>query len=356
MAAGQEDSRQAENNAGVRKKILAGAAVLLVLICAACLYFFCGRTDSRLTVPEAPVMGVLDLQQAAKAHPDYDRLVTLRQEIGRLEAELAVGEMKAALPEIKPEEELLAEAAGQKHRLDAIERHSQLVERLNALAEQKRQELKPQMEAERSEVSRPYLNEVLNLRLKLDSADVLGITQAQAQQMLERIDSLQRERSAALDKLNAEQEERFRKLMEQEAAGPLAELRQLEAEDRQRAQQQEFEKGLAVQERNAREMEQALSPVQEKISNARRRTLLEAKQLQLSQLQEKIYNDIAGRAAKLAIMHGLTVILSSPADSLRGIDYERMQMGVWQPDLLPVLNVNTLDLTEEILQEMKTLQ
>ena len=55
-------------------------------------------------------------------------------------------------------------------------------------------------------------------------------------------------------------------------------------------------------------------------------------------------------------MHGLTVILSSPADSLRGIDYERMQMGVWQPDLLPVLNVNTLDLTEEILQEMKTLQ
>lgn len=356
MAAGQEDSQKADNSAGVRKRTMAGAAVLLVLLLAACLYFVHGRSGSQPPAMDAPVMGVLDLQQAAKAHPDYDKLATLRQEIGRLEVELAVDGMKAAVPAVKPDEELFAEAAGQKHRLDAIERHSQLVERLNALAEQKRQELKPQLEAERDEMSRPYLNEVLNLRLKLDSADVLGITQEQAQQMLERIDTLQKERSAAMDKLVAEQEARFKALMEQEAAGPLAELRQLEAENRQQTQQQEFEKGLAVQERNAREMEQALSPVQEKINNAKKRTLLEAKKIQLQQLQDKIYNDIAGRAAKLAIMHGLTVILSSPADSLRGIDYERMQMGVWQPDLLPVLNVNTLDLTEEILQEMKTLQ
>ena len=355
VAAEQENSQQAAHKISKSKSMLAGAAVMLALACG--LFFYLWQAGQQEAVPEGAkqAVGVLDLQQVAKAHPDYDRLVSLRQETGSLEASLAVAQMKAELPVASPDEALFQEAAEQKQRLEAIKRHSQLVEELNALAERKRQELKSVLEAERSQVSQPYLNEVLNLRLKIDSADVLGITQEQVQEMLDRIDALQKERSAALDRLNDEQEARFRALMEQEAAGPLAELKKLEAEERRLAQQQEFEKGLAAQERNAAEMQQALLPVQEKISNAKKQTLLEAKKIQLQQLQEKIYSDIAGLAAKLAIMHGLTLILSSPADSLRGIDYEKMQFGDWQPELLPVLNVDTMKLTDEILREMKVL-
>ena len=356
MAAEQENSQQAAHKTSKCKSVLAGAAVLLVLACGLAFYLWSGGRQAVAPAGEKPVIGVLDLQQVAKAHPDYDKLVSLQQEVGSLEASLSLAQMKAELPAAKPDEALFQEAAEQKHRLEAIKRHSQLVEELNALAEQKRQELKPELEAERSQVSQPYLNEVLNLRLKIDSADVLGITQEQVQEMLNRIDALQKERSVALDKLNDEQEARFRALMEQEAAGPLAELKQLEAHERNMAQQQEFEKGMAAQERNAAEMQQALSPVQEKISNARKQTLLEAKKIQLQQLQEKIYSDVAGLAAKLAIMHGLTLILSSPADSLRGIEYEQMQFGAWQPDLLPVLNMDAMDLTDEMLREMKVLQ
>ena len=356
VAAEQENSQQAAHKISKSKSMLAGAAVMLALACG--LFFYLWQAGQQEAVPEGAkqAVGVLDLQQVAKAHPDYERLVSLRQETGSLEASLSLAQMKAELPAAKPDETLFQEAAEQKHRLEAIKRHSQLVEELNALAERKRQELKPVLEAERNQVSQPYLNEVLNLRLKIDSADVLGITQEQVQEMLDRIDALQKERSAALDRLNDEQEARFRALMEQEAAGPLAELKQLEAEERRLAQQQEFEKGLAAQERNAAEMQQALSPVQEKISNAKKQTLLEAKKIQLQQLQEKIYSDIAGLAAKLAIMHGLTLILSSPADSLQGIEYEKMQFGAWQPDLLPVLNVDAMDLTDEMLREMKVLQ
>ncbi|MGM9579631.1 MAG: hypothetical protein ACI3U2_00140 [Anaerovibrio sp.] len=356
VAAEQENSQQAAHKISKSKSVLAGAAVLLLLACGLFFYLWPGGQQDVVPEGEKPAIGVLDLQQAARAHPDYDRLVSLQQEVGSLEAALAVAQMKAELPAVKPDEALFQEAAEQKHSLEAIKRHSQLVEELNALAEQKRQELKPELEAERSQVSQPYLTEVLNLRLKIDSADVLGLNQEQVQEMLNRIDALQKERSVALDNLNAEQEARFRALMEQEAAGPLAELRQLEAEKGMLAQQQEFEKGMAVQERNAVEMQQALLPVQEKISNAKNQTLLEAKKIQLQQLQEKIYSDIAGLAAKLAVMHGLTLILSSPAESLRGIDYEKMQVGTWQPGLLPVLNVDTMDLTDEMLREMKVLQ
>ena len=321
MAAEQENSQQAAHKTSKSKSVLAGAAVLLVLACGLAFYLWSGGRQAVAPAGEKPVIGVLDLQQVAKAHPDYDKLVSLQQEVGSLEASLSLAQMKAELPAAKPDEALFQEAAEQKHSLEAIKRHSQL-----------------------------------DLRLKIDSADVLGITQEQVQEMLNRIDALQKERSVALDKLNDEQEARFRALMEQEAAGPLAELKQLEAHERNMAQQQEFEKGMAAQERNAAEMQQALSPVQEKISNARKQTLLEAKKIQLQQLQEKIYSDVAGLAAKLAIMHGLTLILSSPADSLRGIDYEKMQFGDWQPELLPVLNVDTMDLTDEMLREMKVLQ
>lgn len=356
MAAEQENSQQAAHKISKSKSVLAGAAVMLALACGLFFYLWHGGQQVAVSEGEKQAIGVLDLQQVAKSHPDYGSLISLRQEVGSLEASLAVAQMKAELPVAKPDEALFQEAAEQKHRLETIKRHAQLVEELNALAEQKRQELQPELEAERSQVSQPYLNEVLNLRLKIDSADVLGLTKEQVQEMLDRIDALQKERSMALDKLNDEQEARFRAMMEQEAAGPLAELKKLEAEERRAAQQQELEKGMAAQERNAAEMQQALLPVQEKISNAKKQTLLEAKKIQLQQLQEKIYSDIAGLAAKLAIMHGLTLILSSPADSLRGIEYEQMQFGAWQPDLLPVLNMDAMDLTDEMLREMKVLQ
>ena len=356
MAAEQENSQQAAHKISKSKSVLAGVAVMLALVCGLFFYLWHGGQQEAVSEEEKQAIGVLDLQQVAKSHPDYGRLISLRQEVGSLEASLAVAQMKAELPVAKPDEALFQEAAEQKHGLETIKRHAQLVEELNALAEQKRQELQPELEAERSQVSQPYLNEVLNLRLKIDSADVLGLTKEQVQEMLDRIDALQKERSVALDKLNDEQEARFRAMMEQEAAGTLAELKKLEAEERRAAQQQELEKGMAAQERNAAEMQQALLPVQEKISNAKKQTLLEAKKIQLQQLQEKIYSDIAGLAAKLAIMHGLTLILSSPADSLRGIEYEQMQFGAWQPDLLPVLNMDAMDLTDEMLREMKVLQ
>ena len=133
----------------------------------------------------------------------------------------------------------------------------------------------------------------------------------------------------------------------------MAELKKLEAQTKQEFQQAELNKELAVQTRNAQAMEQAVSPVESKIKSAKRRALLEGRRLQLKQIQDKIYNDIAGRAAKLAIMHKLTLILASPADNLRGIDYENLAAGKWEPVLSPVIGVNTLDLTEEMLQEMK---
>lgn len=353
MAAEQENSEQASTLLGKHKRqVLAGAAVVLVSLGALWAYLMWGAVKPETVVAE-PVIGVLDMQQLIKAHPDYGRLQEIQRDIDHLENALALEDIKLPQTAPTPEKELFQEAADQKSRLDSLARHDQLVHQLNALAEEKRQELRPKFEAERQEAEQKYLNEMLNLRIKIDSADVLGLTPEQVQEMQVRIESLQQQRGQVVAQLSQEQEERFRQLMAQEAAGPMAELQRLEAQTKQELQQAELDKELEVQNRNAQAMEQAVSPVESKINTAKKRALLEGRKIQLRQIQDKIRNDIAGRAAKLAIMHKLTLILASPADNLRGIDYENLGAGKWEPVLSPVIGIDTLDLTEEMLQEMK---
>ena len=353
MAAEQENSEQASTLLGKHKRqVLAGAAVVLVSLGALWAYLMWGAVKPETVVAE-PIIGVLDMQQLIKAHPDYGRLQEIQRDIDHLENALVLEDIKLAQTAPTPEKELFQEAADQKSRLDSLARHDQLVHQLNALAEEKRQELRPKFEAERQEAEQKYLNEMLNLRIKIDSADVLGLTPEQVQEMQVRIESLQQQRGQVVAQLSQEQEERFRQLMAQEAAGPMAELQRLEAQTKQELQQAELDKELEVQNRNAQAMEQAVSPVESKINTAKKRALLEGRKIQLRQIQDKIRNDIAGRAAKLAIMHKLTLILASPADNLRGIDYENLGAGKWEPTLSPVIGINTLDLTEEMLQEMK---
>lgn len=353
MAAEQENSEQASTLLGKHKRqVLAGAAVVLVSLGALWAYLMWGAVKPETVVAE-PVIGVLDMQQLIKAHPDYGRLQEIQRDIDHLENALALEDIKLPQTTPTPEKELFQEAAGQKSRLDSLARHDQLIHQLNALAEEKRQELRPKFEAERQEAEQKYLNEMLNLRIKIDSADVLGLTPEQVQEMQVRIESLQQQRGQVVAQLSQEQEERFRQLMAQEAAGPMAELQRLEAQTKQELQQAELDKELEVQNRNAQAMEQAVSPVESKINTAKKRAILEGRKIQLRQIQDKIRNDIAGRAAKLAIMHKLTLILASPADNLRGIDYENLGAGKWEPTLSPVIGINTLDLTEEMLQEMK---
>lgn len=348
-------SRREARQQNEKKRVAVGAGAVLLLVLALCAYFFLSGEEKSVATQDEPVIGVLDLQQVAKAHPDYEQLVALEQEIGQLENSLALSELTLQLAAVTPDEGLFREAARQKEHLGAVERHAELVDELNAIAEKKREELKPQFEEERRQVSQPYQTEMLNLRIKIDNSDVLGLNAAQVDEMLARIDELQNQRSAALKQLSSEQEARFADIMAEEAAGPMAELAAAEEGYRQEEQESELAKQMEAQERNAEGLDEALSPIQQKISNARKTTLLETKKIQLEQLQNKIYSDIAGRAAKLAIMHNLTLILSSPADNLRGIDYQNFQTGNWAATLTPVLGVNTLDLTEELLQEMKTL-
>lgn len=353
MAAEQDKAENPMELGNYKKRMLIGAVVLLAVIALIAAYLWRTAAIPLEQPQEAAVIGIVDMQQLVKKHPNYQKLQDLQQECMFLEASLAVQELKMEALAPKTDGRLFQEAAAQKNRLDAIERHSQLIEELNAKAEKKRQELQPQFDKELQEAAKPYLNEMLNLRVKIDSADVLGLTDEDVKKMLSRIDELQSLRAEATAALEKEQEDRFEDLIEQENSASLAELRELEKAEQAKMQQEELTKQLEAQKRNEEQLKQSLSPIQKKISNVKKRTLLETKKVQIQQLQAKIRDDIAGRVAKMAILHKLLLVLSNPADDLRSTGYQLTVHGQWQSELVPVLGINTVDLTEEILQDIQ---
>lgn len=351
----QNGQKKAEKAIVIKKQVIAGALVVLAVVAALVIYGLSGQKSHPVAEDDAPVIGTFDLQQMMRQHKDYAKLQALEQEIGQLSAAMAVQEMQLEVKLPKVNEQAFGDGAEQKQRLDEITRHSQLMEEINAMAAEQRQKWQPQLNAELTEAAKPYENQLLNLSLKVENAEVLGLSEAQVEAMLTSMDQLRQERSCRLEQVRQEQDKRFRAMMEELAAPKLAELESLTASSKQLLQQAELERQLQAQERNTRELQQTLSPIQQRLTKARNEALLEAKKLQAQQLREKLRSDIAGRAAKLAIIHRLTLILADPGDSVPGMLGEQLQQSRRQITLAPVLGVKVLDLTEEMLQEMKTL-
>lgn len=351
----QAGQKKMEKTIAIKKQVIAGALVVLAVIAALVIYGLSGRSSHPAVEEEAPVIGTFDLQQMMRQHKDYAKLQSLEQEIGQLSAAMAVQALQLEIKLPKVNEQAFQDGAEQKQRLDEITRHSQLMEEINAMAAEQRQKWQPQLNAELTEVARPYENQMLNLSLKIENAEVLGLSETQVESMLASLDELRQERSTKLEQVRQEQDKRFRKMMEELAAPKLAELESLTASSKQQLQQEELERQLQAQERNTSELQQTLSPIQQRLTKARNEALLEAKKLQAQQLREKIRSDIAGRAAKLAIIHRLNLILADPGESVPAVLGEQLQQSRHQITLTPVLGVKVLDLTEEMLQEMKTL-
>ncbi|MBQ1855810.1 MAG: hypothetical protein II137_04335, partial [Anaerovibrio sp.] len=111
-----------------------------------------------------------------------------------------------------------------------------------------------------------------------------------------------------------------------------------------------------VQDRNAQAIDDAMKPIQLKMDMAKKKTALELKLTEMKLLEQKIFEDICSRAAKLAIVHHLDLIIADPIDNILGMEYNSLGLGEWHELRSPIIGINTLDLTQEMLQEMKNIQ
>lgn len=353
MAVKKQEEQSTDNSLRI-KRILWGLAAITVLVLV--VFFLLNSPKEKPLQVEEPDVGVLDMATVVKAHKDYGKLQELVREAAKLSAEIELNNHELSMKALQADKKLFDDAAKQKANLEIITNFSRKMEELQARADAIYKHMKPGFDRERDALDQEYGNRILNLQLKADNAVVLELTEEQKQELKDEWTRLKEERSKRQNELLRDQQRRYEERVEAETG---AERRSLAAQRdsiAQQSRQEEMQRLAQVQERNAQAIDDAVKPIQARMNLVRKQTALDIKLTEIKLLKQKIFDDIASRATKLAIIHHLDLIIADPIDNIRGLEYETFKLGDWHELRSPVIGITTLDLTEEMLQEIKNIQ
>lgn len=310
-------------------------------------------------------VGIIDLEKIHAAHPDGAHLAELIATELRLRLELNAAMKVTEVPRPPPPEtdsEVFDQAAWQKNAQLVISQLAELESRKKVAAEEYRKKSEPRYIEERNKIRDIYMNENMNIQLKLRNADNLRLKPEQVNELLEKLDKLELERNGKqkelLDKWIAEIEQYANESVAEDEKRLRAESERLRAEVEAQAQQKESD----VTERNRQLMENALREMESR--QVRRRELLTELQTvsqERSQLEQKISDSIADKATMLAAVHRLEMVFAKRKPALdekiflRGIKWNFQLESPRHTGAVIFPGKNARDLTDELIKEMKRL-
>lgn len=257
--------------------------------------------------------GIIDIEKIQAIHPDGEQLSQLQATELRLRLELNEAMRITRLPKPPPPQtnaDVFDEAAWQKNAQAVISQLAELEVRKKAAAEEYRQRSEPHYLEERNKIRDEFLNENLNIQLKLQNADNLRLKPEQIDELKERLDKVEFERNRLqrelLDKWTAEIEQYATDSIAADEARLKAEAERLRAEVEEQTRKKESE----VTERNRRLMEKAARDMENR--QQRRRELFDELQTvgrERAALEKKILDSIVDKATMLAAVNRLEMVL-----------------------------------------------
>ena len=314
---------------------------------------------------EARGVGIIDMERIRAAHPDGEQLNQLLATELRLRLELNEAMKVVEMPKPAPPEidgEIFDEAQWQKNAQIVISQLAELESRKKLAAEEYRKKSEPRYIAERNKLRDEFMNEQLNIQLKLQNYDNLRLTDEQIRELQERLDQIEIERNNKQKELLEQWMAEITKYAEESVA---ADERRLRAEaERLRAQvnDETRQKEAEVAERNRRLMEEALREMENR--QIRRRELLTELQevsRERLQLEKKILDSITDKATMLAALNRLETVLVKREPAFK--EKFSLRREAWNFDLKPPERVGAVlfagnkarDLTDDLIKEMKRL-
>ena len=346
-----DGSRSAESG---RKPLFVGLLSLLVLggIVLGWLFFHPGDTVSPPPAETAAEeSGVVRLGEVVRKHPEYGTLLRLRGEHAQLSDALARGErqlLKMTAPDAikKP----FDDAVDQKKKQVLIKEYSEFMEKLAEAEKAKREETRALYDAARGEINAAYFNEIFNTQLKIDNADVMRLSEETVADLKRHLENLQRERGRHLYDLHLKYEAEIRAFKEALAAEHGVSLAALEQETDERLRAEEMRKRSEAQARNLEALQKnMLDSVELRMRLTEIRTALRAKEQEITALEDGLTLELAGKAAKLAVLHHLSIVYASPVTAGLPI----AGVGTDPAAGLRVVGVTAVDLTEELIKEIE---
>ena len=349
-----DGSRSAESG---RKPLFVGLLSLLVLggIVLGWLFVHPGdKVSPPATDPSAQSAeesGVVRLGEVVRKHPEYGTLLRLRGEHAQLSDALARGErqlLKMTAPDAikKP----FDDAVDQKKKQVLIKEYGEFMEKLAEAEKAKREETRALYDAARGEINAAYFNEIFNTQLKIDNADVMRLSEETVADLKRHLENLQRERGRHLYDLHLKYEAEIRAFKEALAAEHGVSLAALEQETDERLRAEEMRKRSEAQARNLEALQKnMLDSVELRMRLTEIRTALRAKEQEITALEDGLTLELAGKAAKLAVLHHLSIVYASPVTAGLPI----ADVGTDPAAGLRVVGVTAVDLTEELIKEIE---
>ena len=294
------------------------AAAISAILLGGGLYFFSAEekppeVEQKKIVETKPVQGfgIVDLERIKAKHPDGEELKNLVAREKRLKLELEAAMTPYKPPQENPEfeEKPFDEAAKEKNMQVIMEKFSALKAKKVQLAEKFTAESREEYLRRRDEVRDKFLNEALNINLKLQNADNLRLTSEEIQNLQAELTELTRQRNLKqkemLDAWTAEINQRVEQATAEEEAQARAEAKQL----REQSTVDADKKIQEVQERNKNSTEKINSEIESR--QKRRRELAEEiaeVSKQREELENKILSSIVEQVGKLGALYKLEMV------------------------------------------------
>ena len=310
-------------------------------------------------------VGIIDIEKIQAAHPEGELLDDLRATELLLRLEFNEAMRTVELPKPPPPEtntKVFDEAAWQKNAQLIISQLAELESRKKAAAEEYRKNSEPRYIAERDKIRGEFLNENLNIQLKLQNADNLHLTEEQIKKLQEDLDAVEFGRNLAqkelLDKWMAEIEKYAEDSVAADEARLKAEYERLRAEVEEQARQ----KADDVTDRNKKLMEDAVREMENR-QQRRRQILDELTEVgeQRAALEKKILDSIVDKTAMLASVTRLNMVFvkRSPVPSDKVLRRGTLQNFELKPPesvgAVVIPGKDARDLTDDVIKEMNRL-
>ena len=310
-------------------------------------------------------VGIIDIEKIQAAHPDGEQLDYLRAMELRLRLELNEAMRLTELPKPQPpatNTEVFDEAAWQKNAQIVISQLAEIEGKKKKAAEEYRKNTEPRYIEERNKIREGFMNEHLNIRLKLQNADNLRLKQEEIDELLKRLEEIEFERNslqrALVEKWMAEIEQYAENSIAEEQARLKAEAERLRNEVETQARQKESD----VAERNRMLMENSLREMEDR-QYRRREILAELQEVgkERAKLEKEILNSIVDKATMLAAVNHLEMVFvkhdSVPSDKVlrRGVEKNFELREPERVGTIIIAGKNCKDLTDDLIREMKRL-
>ena len=338
-----------------RREILAGGIVLLVI--AAVCYFLPAREQPRA----AEDIAVMRISEVLAAHPSYARLMELRAEEATLA--LAVRDVPEVFSLTPPaaDDAPFQDSVWQKNAQTVIGARVELERERKRLTEVYRKQTEDDYERRKKQIDDEYQNAITNINLKIDNQRAMHGPRVSEDELAQERAGLEAQREALRQERGARQAELYRTWQEEIRARVAARIEPQQATWTAKAkatidaQKAEADRQKAeAEERNAAAMERAAKAQDAHAAAARRAARLAQVRRDADALEEAIWRDVRSRAAKIALMQHLSLILTAPqADDAAHLAPARPFV---QRRYMPPVTVDAArDVTADMVREMQSI-